>query len=162
MSISSLDKMFCMEAARSAGTKDYAPGVTPFVTSSELNNGVVTYVEPFETDKVFKGPAIAISGLGFASVQLSEFLPKGNGGDSITVLTTKTPMSALELISCAAAFNVLHGWRFSFGRKCSIGRLKNLEIPNPPLPLRKPVEKDVEVLGAMTKTFVDRILTEES
>jgi hypothetical protein len=150
-----------MEVARSAGTKDYAPGLIPFVTSTELNNGVVTYVEPFDTDKVFEGPAIAVSGLGFASVQLSEFLPKGNGGDSITVLTPKKPMTNLDLISCAAAFNVLHGWRFSFGRKCSIGRLKPLEIPFPALPLRDSVEADVMVLGTMTKAFVDRILASE-
>ncbi|NUQ18027.1 MAG: hypothetical protein HOP95_06175 [Sphingomonas sp.] len=156
-SLAPLSKMFVMKAGKSAGTKDYTPGPVPFVTSSELNNGVIGYVEPFETDRVFQGPALAISGLGHATVHLSEFLPKGNGGDSLTVLTPKEQMTPMELIACAAAFNVLHGWRFSFGRKCSIGRLQKLEIPEPPKDLRSDVSADAKILASMMETFVDQL-----
>lgn len=152
-----LDALFSLVAAKSSGTKDYAPGPVPFVTSSELNNGVVGYVEPFESDRIFEGPVIAVSGLGFATVQLSNFLPKGNGGDSITVLKPLVEMTVLQLVATAAAFNSLHSWRFSFGRKASKGRLQNLEVPYPPYDLTSHVKEDIATINKMTELFVSSI-----
>lgn len=152
-----LDALFRLLPAKSAGTKDYAPGATPFVTSSELNNGVVAYVEPLDGDRVFDGPAIAISGLGFATVQLGSFLPKGNGGDSITVLQPLVAFKVLDLVATAASFNALHRWRFGFGRKTSKGRLEPLEIPYPALDLRDQVADDVAIINRMTTAFVSSI-----
>ncbi|MDB5033415.1 MAG: hypothetical protein JWQ98_656 [Chlorobi bacterium] len=127
-----LKELFTFDAARSNGVSDYAPGPIPFVTSKEQNNGVVSYITPEEEDRVFVGPAIAISGLGYASIHTGSFLPKGNGGDSLTILTPKQPMIVEQLIGVVAAFNTLHKWRFSFGRKCNITRLEDLEIPIDP------------------------------
>lgn len=141
----SLATLFDMEIARSKGVDDYDEGDVPFVTSTELNNGVVAYVEPDIEDKVFKGPVIAISGLGHASVQLGTFLPKGNGGDSLTILTPPKDMCIEELVRSAAAFNLLHKWRFSYGRKCSIRRLSYLDI-HYPLPKVTGQWKDESVL----------------
>lgn len=124
-----LDHLFDWSVAKSAGSKDYIPGSVPFVTSSELNNGVVAYVEPMEGDKVFEGPALCISGLGYATIQPGKFLPKGNGGDSLTIGMPRKDMTIGELVAVCAAFNVLHSWRFSFGRKCSKKRIAPLEIP---------------------------------
>jgi len=201
-----LNNLFTLYCAKSKGIDDYDFGSVPFVTSAESNNGVVGYVEPEEDDHVFTGPAIAISGLGHATVHFGEFLPKGNGGDSLTILKpseqtltedalklwdqyVKLALSLLvfvalinalnnsisilgrinkalsfpdsqpqklediennllvcekkyselpihgisveDLICFAAAFNTLHKWRFSYGRKCSINRLKNLQFPFP-------------------------------
>lgn len=124
-----LKSLFRFEAARSHGIDDYEPGQTPFVTSTALNNGVVGFVTPLVGDKVFDGPALSISGLGAATVQVHRFLPKGNGGDSLTICTPRSAMSIADLLAVSAAFNVLHSWRFSFGRKCSVKRLEPLEIP---------------------------------
>lgn len=121
--------LFNLEAAKSRGLDDYDKGTVPFVTSTELNNGVVSYVDPEAGDKVFDGPALVVSGLGHASVQPGRFLPKGNGGDSLTVLTPKDKCTTAQLVEFAAAFNVLHKWRFSFGRKCSVKRLADLKLP---------------------------------
>lgn len=126
-----LASLFSFTAARSQGIEDYEGGKLPFVTSAELNNGVVTYVQPEDTDLVFDGPAIAISGLGHATVHLGKFLPKGNGGDSLTILRPLGEMTVEELVAAATAFNVVHKWRFSYGRKCSVDRLKMLEIDWP-------------------------------
>jgi len=129
-------EIFTLDVARSSGVDDYLPGPVPFVTSSELNNGVVAYVTPDVWDKVFEGPALCISGLGNATVQPSKFLPKGNGGDSLTVAIPTADMSVSQLVAVAASFNSLHKWRFSYGRKCSKGRLIALELPIelPPVP----------------------------
>lgn len=118
--------LFDVNVAKSKSTDDYSAGDVPFVTNTEINNGVVRYIEPFEDDKVFAGPAICISGLGHATVHYGTFLPKGNGGDSCTILKPKGNLKKYELLYYSALFNTLHGWRFSFGRKTSRRRLENL------------------------------------
>lgn len=123
-----VEELFTLKAAKSKGNEDYDPGTIPFVTSSTMNNGVLKYVDPFEDDRTFEGKKICISGLGFPTVQLQEFLPKGNGGDSCTILTPREEMTVKELIYYAACFKLLHTWRFSFGRKGNKDRIKYLEL----------------------------------
>jgi len=151
-----MSELFNVNATRSKGTDDYLSGVIPFVTNTELNNGVVAYVEPFEADKVFDGPAICISGLGHATVHLGKFLPKGNGGDSCTVLVPKNGLSNQELLYYAALFNTLHSWRFSFGRKTNKRRLENLELSplhsDSPIDLEKEAEKSNSIMSELLKT----------
>jgi len=130
--------LFRIDTAKSRSTDNYSPGEVPFVTNIESNNGVVCYVEPFEDDKVFENPAICISGLGYATVHRIRFLPKGNGGDSCTVLTPHESCSNTELLYYAALFNTLHKWRFSFGRKANKRRLEKLDLK--PLFKESPVE----------------------
>jgi hypothetical protein len=125
MKISSL---FDLRVAKSKGNEDYDPGTIPYVSSTILNNGIIKYVEPYADDRLFNGNVICISGLGFATLQLSQFLPKGNGGDSATILVPLENMTSTELIYYTATFNLLHNWRFSFGRKCSKNRIKDLDL----------------------------------
>jgi len=113
--IAKLSDKFHLIVANSRDAGDYVEGPIPFVTSAETNNGVVRYVTP----------------LGFASLQTGEILPKGNGGDSCTVVYSKTKMTVADYLSFAAVFNVLHKWRFSYGRKCKLSRLENLVLPWP-------------------------------
>lgn len=135
--------LFDIAVAKSKSTDDYSAGDVPFVTNAEINNGVVRYVEPFEDDKVFEGPAICISGLGYATVHYGVFLPKGNGGDSCTILKPKVDLKRSELLYYAALFNALHGWRFSFGRKTSRRRLENLMMT--PLHSQAPIDLLAEI-----------------
>ncbi len=151
-----IDDLFTLEAARSKNINDYDPGDFPFITSVEINNGIVGYVEPEEDDKLFDGNQIAISGLGFATVQLAPFLPKGNGGDSITVLTPKKDMSFTELISFVGLFNILHKWRFSYGRKCSISRLRGLKVPHPFPEISNILEGELESLKQASESISSR------
>jgi len=58
----------------------------------------------------------------------SAFLPKGNGGDSCTILSLRKNPTNTKLLYYAALFNTLHGWRFSFGRKTSKRRLERLDL----------------------------------
>lgn len=123
-----ISELFDIKIAKSKGTEDYDDGNIPYISSTTMNNGVVKFVEPYPDDKVFPGGLICISGLGFATLQLNEFLPKGNGGDSATILVPKQKMSINELIYYTSIFNLLHNWRFSFGRKCGKERIKNLDL----------------------------------
>ena len=135
--------LFSIDVAKSKSTDGYQSGEIPFVTNTEINNGVVRYVEPFEDDKVFEGPAVCISGLGYATVHYGQFLPKGNGGDSCTILKPKPALKKSELLYYAALFNTLHGWRFSFGRKASLRRLAPLQMT--PLHLNAPIKLAVAI-----------------
>jgi hypothetical protein len=123
-----IDELFHLHVAKSKGNEDYDAGSVPFVTCSTINNGVIQYVEPYSDDKLFEGALICISGLGFATLQLGEFLPKGNGGDSATILEPLNPMTVTELIYYTAIFNLQHNWRFSFGRKANKQRIGKLEL----------------------------------
>lgn len=123
-----ISELFNLEVARSKGVEDYDSGSVPFVTNTTLNNGVVKFVEPYSDDKLFAGKTICISGLGYATLQTYLYLPKGNGGDSATILIPKLTMSIEELIFYTAIFNLQHNWRFSFGRKASKTRIESLEI----------------------------------
>jgi len=123
-----ISELFNIEVARSKGVEDYDNGSVPFVTNTTLNNGVVKFVEPYPDDKLFAGKTVCISGLGYATLQTYPYLPKGNGGDSATILIPKQEMSIEELIFYTAIFNLQHNWRFSFGRKASKMRISNLEI----------------------------------
>lgn len=125
-----ISELFELKVARSRGSEDYASGSVPLVTNTALNNGVTTYVTPLEGDRVYDGHSICVSGLGFATLQLDRFLPKGNGGDSATILIPKTEMPVEALVYYTAVFNLLHNWRFSFGRKCSKQRVQALELPD--------------------------------
>lgn len=210
--------LFVLQAAKSKGIDNYDLGDVPFVTSTESNNGVVGYVEPEEEDLVFKGPAIAISGLGHATVHFEKFLPKGNGGDSLTILMSReqalieeilslsdqyfnTALALLlfiiwirlykirifttesikniasKLIECeeqymnlpmydlkgkdlvcfAAAFNTLHKWRFSYGRKCKISRIKYLEFPFPLPKTSKVLNYESGLLTSINSLVVDKL-----
>ena len=125
-----ISELFDIKVAKSKGTEDYDSGNVPFVTNTTLNNGIVKYVDPYPDDKLFSANTICISGLGYATLQLSEYLPKGNGGDSATILLPGKKMTIEELIYYTAIFNLLHRWRFSFGRKASKRRIESLEVPS--------------------------------
>ncbi|WP_156111611.1 hypothetical protein [Thalassospira australica] len=125
-----IEKLFQLSTAKSRSIDDYDHGDVPFVTNTELNNGVVAYVSPQFGDKVFTGPAICISGLGHATVHFGEFLPKGNGGDSCTILKTRQFKALPEIVYYAVLFNTTHKWRFSYGRKANIRRISGLQLPS--------------------------------
>ena len=81
-----ITELFELKVAKSKGNEDYDPGNVPYVSSTTQNNGIIKFVEPYPDDRVFNGNLICVSGLGFATLQLGTFLPKGNGGDSATIL----------------------------------------------------------------------------
>ncbi|WP_157639782.1 hypothetical protein [Lamprocystis purpurea] len=123
-----INSLFSIVPAKSHGTDDYDTGDTPFITNSRLNNGVARFVEPIPGDKVIDAFTICISGLGYATLQVKDYLPKGNGGDSATILIPLTAMTFEELLFYTAQFNLIHGWRFSFGRKASKKRIEKLSF----------------------------------
>jgi hypothetical protein len=128
----------------------------PFVTSTELNNGVEKHVDPDDKSKVFEVPCIALSSFGFATIQIPPFIARSHG--AIMVLKPKKEMSIIELSYFAGEIN-LQKWRFSYGRWVTKRRLLKLDIQsieNKELPEISDFMKDFDDKYKITKSILSK------
>jgi len=123
-----LTKLFMVQKAKSKGFENYEKGDIPFVTNGIGNNGVQGFVKPDETAKVFKVDAICVSAFCEATVQKAPFLPRGNGGSGLSVLTPKQKMTSDEMLFHASYINKVYGWKFSYGRMIKKDRLNSMTL----------------------------------
>lgn len=123
-----LEDLFKFHHAKSKGFEEYENGDIAFVTNGLANNGIIGYVNPKNSDRVFHFNGICISAFCEATVQRDNFLPRGNGGSGLLVLEPKNKMSFDELVQVASCINVSHMWKFSYGRMVNAERAKKLEI----------------------------------
>lgn len=122
-----IQDLFTIENAHSKGFEQHKKGVVPFVTNGFHSNGIVGFIEPLKGERMFKEKAICVSAFCEATVQHPPFLPRGNGGSGLIVLTPKNQMSDDELYYYAAQIN-RQSWRFSFGRMVIQERIAHLPI----------------------------------
>lgn len=122
-----IPELFNPKNARSGNLEDYSNGTTPFVSNSNLNNGVVRFIQADDPAEVIESPCLAVNGFGFATVQLQPFVGAGNGGVHIISLHPKQPMTVIELAFYAAQINRA-SWRFSYGRRAIERRLLQVEL----------------------------------
>lgn len=155
-----LGDIFEIVNARSGSFSSYDRGSVAFVTNSTRDNGVLGYVKPTESDRVFDEPAIVVSTFCDAAVHLPPFLPRGNGGSGLLVLKPRDrPLSVTQLAIYAAHINTALCWRFSWYRqvtkerlaKCDLPRLRQTDLPFTAgvlLPPRKHTESKRVRLGS--------------
>jgi len=124
-----IESVFTVTNAKSKGYSAYDEGNVPFISNGKLNNGIIGYVTPYENDKVFKSKGICISAFCEATIQNPPFLPRGNGGSGLIVLTPVLKMSDELLIFYAAYINKYCNWVFSYGRMVTMDRLKKIQLP---------------------------------
>lgn len=123
-----INELFKPKNAKSKNLESYTDGDIPFVSNSNLNNGIVRYVEAERPEEVIKNtPCIAVNGFGFATVQTSPFIGAGNGGVHIIALLPLKEMDVVELAFYASQINH-SSWRFSYGRRAILRRLLQVEI----------------------------------
>jgi type I restriction enzyme M protein len=122
-----ITELFKPQNAKSRNLTGYAEGDTPFVSNSNLNNGIVRYVDADFEKEVINAPCVAVNGFGFATVQLNPFIGAGNGGVHIIALHPLKEMSVIELAYYAAQINHA-SWRFSYGRRAIQRRLLQIEL----------------------------------
>jgi hypothetical protein len=152
-----LHSLFQPKNAKSANLEEYSDGKVPFVSNSNLNNGVVRYVEPIADNEVItKVPCLAVNGFGFATIQTEPFIGAGNGGVHVIALIPKEPMTVLELAYYAALINYA-SWRFSYGRRAILRRLERVDLERfslSPTDVRG-IQTDFErmALGVMRSVF---------
>ena len=97
-------------------------GKTPLVSATNLNNGIIDFVD---IDPTFKAPSITVERVsGQAHVQLMDY---ATVPDDISVLIPLSKMSLNKLFYVSSCIN-LQKWMFNYGRKLSKTRLENMEI----------------------------------
>jgi len=117
-----INELFEIERGRGSYLEKLGEGMTPIVSSTRKNNGVVRYVD---LEPTFNAPAITVDRVtGQSFVQLHPF---ATVPDDITVLVPKKELPIEELFYVANVIN-LHKWRFSYGRKLTPTRLRDIEI----------------------------------
>jgi hypothetical protein len=122
-----ITELFKPQNAKSRNLDGHSDGETPFVSNSNLNNGIVRYVDADIEKEVIKAPCIAVNGFGFATVQVKPFIGAGNGGVHIIALHPLKEMTSVELAYHAAQINHA-SWRFSYGRRAIQRRLLQVEL----------------------------------
>jgi len=125
-----LGKWFGIQAAASVGYTNYPGGTIPFVSSGDLNNSIVEFVQPPD-DEIYDTPKITVTGFGQACVQPWRFCARGNGGSAVRILTPLYPMTLAELLWFVGQINSQR-WRFNYGRMAIVSRLRRLEVDRPP------------------------------
>ena len=125
--VNMITNFFTPVNAKSRNLDSYSTGTIPFVSNSNLNNGVVKYVDSDVKNEIVEAPCIAVNGFGYATVQLKPFVGAGNGGVHVIALIPKKEMSVLELAYYASQIN-LQSWRFSYGRRAIKKRLNQIKL----------------------------------
>ena len=125
-----IENIFRIKNAKSKSIELYDNGPYPFVSNGFYNKGIVKYVTPYETDRIFKGGCISLSAFCEAIVQDKPFIARGNGGSGLSILEPLFNMDIAALNSYAAYINKYVAWRFSYGRMVSIERIAKITVPN--------------------------------
>ena len=151
-----LSEWFNIENAASTGSKNYPPGAIPYVSSGDSYNGIVTFVEPPDSE-MYREPLLTVSAFGQTSIQPWRFCARGNGGSAVRVLRPRFSLTVAELFWFVGQINS-QKWRFHYGRMASRNRLTALEV-DPPLdglpaflPLRQKLVRFRRGLDALLDT----------
>lgn len=123
-----LQELFDVVICKNPISKAFAdenPGNIPYVTTTSKNNGVECYVDyppqyPANLITVSKDGASAD-----AFLQTEPFC----GNEKVMVLLNKQDLSLHQLLFYTYVINA-NKYKFAYGRKCSVARLKELVIPS--------------------------------
>lgn len=128
----SLEDLFYVEKGKGDYKENYEYGRVPLISATTMNNGVIAYVS---TKPLFKAGTITVERIkGTAFVQLKDYVTVP---DDINVLKPKKAMSLEVLYYCCYLIR-RESWKYSYGRKVTPTRLKQMQ-------LLMPINKDGEV-----------------
>ena len=85
-----ISRLFKIESPATRSIKAYNTGDVPHVSSGGVNNGIVSYLEPKEDEKLEAGNCITVSPLdGSSFYQEDDFLGRGGAGSAISIAIQK-------------------------------------------------------------------------
>lgn len=121
-----LSKLFNVEICKNPISIEFAeenPGKTAYITTTSYNNGIECFVD---YPSQYNGGVITVSkdgGNGDAFYQKYPFC----GNEKVMVLSPKQELNEKELLFYVYLINQ-NKYKFAYGRKCSLERLRNLDI----------------------------------
>lgn len=146
-----LEDIFHVWNGRSTGEKNYADGISPYVSSGDANNSIIRLVSVPEEEQFVRG-GISVTAFGTASLQPWAFAGRGNGGSSVRILEPRFGISMRELLWFVGQIN-LQRWRFLYARMAIKGRLSRLVVKAPP----RRLPDDGRSLASDLRAFRDRL-----
>ncbi|MFF9334524.1 restriction endonuclease subunit S [Streptomyces albogriseolus] len=121
-----LSDIFDLQRGQRFVQRDLAPGATPYIRASALNNGVSSWVD---MDPMFPGGAITVSSNGSVGEAFYQPIPFV-ASDDIVVLTPKSSVPPEALLFCATVIRA-EKYRFNYGRKWFTNRMADHKISLP-------------------------------
>lgn len=121
-----LSKLFNVEICKNPISIEFAeenPGKTAYITTTSYNNGIECFVD---YPSQYNGGVITVSkdgGNGDAFYQKYPFC----GNEKVMVLSPKQELNEKELLFYVYLINQ-NKYKFAYGRKCSLERLRNLDV----------------------------------
>lgn len=104
---------------------DYTDGKTPYVTASNINNGIAAYID---LEPEFKGNCITTGKVGCtAFYQPNDFCATND----VNILIPKFDLSPNVGLFIAMVINYNENYRWTYGRQCRVGNTKNIRIKLP-------------------------------
>jgi len=98
-------------------------GDTPLISATNVNNGVLAYVD---LKPIFKAPLTTVERVsGTAFIQLQDFVTVP---DDIMILKPLKDVQNLEFLVYVSALINKKRWKYSYGRKLSKSRLKEMRL----------------------------------
>ncbi len=129
---------------------EYTCGETPYVTASNINNGIAEYID---LEPEFKGNCITTGKVGCtAFYQPNNFCATSD----VNILIPKFNLSANIGLFIARIINYNENYRWTYGRQCRVGNTKNIKIK---LPVNSDGDPDFEWIEAYMNTLHNKPIT---
>lgn len=121
-----LKDVFDIKKGKRLTKEDMRPGTTPFIGSTELDNGVTAYIDE---SPIHKGNTISVTYNG--SVAEAFYQPKDFwASDDVNVLYPKFSMSSHSALFLCAVIRK-EKYRYNYGRKWHLERMRESQIKLP-------------------------------
>jgi hypothetical protein len=125
--MTTVNDLFIVVNAKSTSFSHYGEGKVAFITNGDYESSILGYITPMDGDRVFKNKAICLSSFGDATIPPLPFMPRGNGGSGLLILTPREDMTDEELYSYASQLNI-QSWKFNFSRMAISRRVYDLPL----------------------------------
>jgi hypothetical protein len=126
-----IDELFYAHRAKSDLFSEYESGDVSYVGNTTADNGIVGYVTPLASDRIFYERAIVVSAFCDATLHVPPFVACGRAGNGLVVLVPRHHMTRDELAHYAAFINAAVKWRFNWYRQVTADRLGVIDVPEP-------------------------------
>jgi len=123
----SISKLFVIKSPASRSIKTYTEGQTPYVSSSSINNGIISYLKPKHDLDLERGNCITVSPLdGTSFYQEFDFLGRGGAGSAISMLYNEKLNKYNALFICTVIR--LSAQKYNYNDALTSDNLKNLTL----------------------------------
>lgn len=127
-----ISRLFVIKSPAARSIKTYNEGDVPYVSSGSINNGIISYLEPKDSEELEKGNCITVSPLdGSSFYQEDDFLGRGGAGSAISILYNENITKYSALFICTII--KISAKKFDYNDALTSDNLKFLNIKLPPL-----------------------------